>query len=483
MKNERLFNIGVYLVKFAWVVEIIAVLIGLLISIIVSYSVYTQLNITESEMTFSDYSAVLVAGLPFFLVAIVEASKIPVATALMYAKHTRWRIILFIGLVLLATITFETMMNGFERNFSNLTVTIDERKNDELLIQHKIDILEEKKRKIDIISPTEVEAAWNKRITRANKNFNERVSKQREFIEAQINALSKNDMNKFNDEIALLSIQENEIYKSWDKERDELRNRVRGLINQNIKGSTTDKEKLTQEIKELKKEMKKELSTASFLTKYAIQENYQKQIEKKEKRLYAVTDYAVGTNAIQQQTKSEEQLQEYLKIIGKNFQARIDTVRSRIDYLNNKIKKHQESNKFLEDKYRNELNTFTSDASNNRQVIVTKAFNDRKSRLTQYEKIQTQIQSYDEQIFKLIEKQRQIHHGINKLVNQNQIYRVATYVSNSENAIDVPHDTVGLVALVWFASLAFICALAGVFLAIAGIYIQRLYSGEYDIKD
>jgi len=55
--------------------------------------------------------------LPFVLVAVVEAAKIPVATALMYAKHFLVRVLFFIGLVLLSTITFENHLNGFERTF------------------------------------------------------------------------------------------------------------------------------------------------------------------------------------------------------------------------------------------------------------------------------------------------------------------------------------------------------------------------------
>lgn len=481
MKNERLFKVGVNLVRFAWLVEIVAVLIGFLISIIVSYSVYFQINRADEAFTFGEYSTILVAGLPFFLVAIVEATKIPVATALMYAKHRSWRIILFIGLLLLATITFETMINGFERNFSNLTLTIDEKKNDELLLQHKIDILEDKKKKIDVISPEKVESSWNQRIAMANESFNTRVSKQREFIEAQINSLSKNDMDKINDEISKLSEQESEIYKSWDNERTELRSRVRGLINQNIEGSTSDKEKLAQELDALKAEMKRELDDSNFLTRPATENKYRALIEKKEKRLYAVTDYAVGSKAIEQQTKSEEQLQEHLAVVAKNYQARIDTVRNRIDYLNKKIKNHQEANEFLENKYRNELNTFTTNASQNRRTTVRKAANDRNYSLKEYENIQVKVKAYDEEIFKLIEQQREIHYGINKLVNQNQVYRVATYISGKDNAIEVPRDIVGLVALVWFASLAFICAVAGVFLAISGIYIQKIYSGEYEL--
>jgi hypothetical protein len=128
LSNQKLFNIGVKLVKFAWVVEILAVTTGFLISIIVSFSVYAELNKTDRVLSFGDYSSILVAALPFILVAVVEAAKIAVATALMLAKHFWWHILFFIGLVLLTTITFETISNGFKKKFSGLNITIDEKK-------------------------------------------------------------------------------------------------------------------------------------------------------------------------------------------------------------------------------------------------------------------------------------------------------------------------------------------------------------------
>jgi ABC-type sugar transport system permease subunit len=110
------------------------------------------LNKIDRILSFGDYSSILVAALPFVLVAVVEAANIPVATALMYAKHFWWRVLFFIGMVLLATITFETMLNGFERNFSILNITIDEKKNGSLLLQDKVDVLENRKEKLILLT-------------------------------------------------------------------------------------------------------------------------------------------------------------------------------------------------------------------------------------------------------------------------------------------------------------------------------------------
>lgn len=479
MENRKLFRVGINLVKFAWAVEIVAILIGFLISIIVSYSVYFQINRIDEKFTFGDYSTILVAGLPFLLVAIVEATKIPVATAMMYAKHTSWRILLFVGVLFLTTITFETMINGFERNFSNLTLSIDERKNDELNIQHNIELLQEQKIRINTIYPNKVESQWKEKVTIANTEYNKKITTQREFTKKQVDSLIDNNKETINTELTSLHERESQIYESWDQERKILGDRLRNLVNQNIEGSTTDKEKLSMELEKLKEEMKIEMNDSTFLTRSAVEKKYRNLIEKKEQRLYKVTDYAVGGSAIAQQTKSEKQLQEHLKVIGKNYQIRIDSIQDRINYLNKALKSNQDTNEFLAQKYHTELKTFTKSAIENRDVSLKRASTNRVNGMKSYLNIQLKVKDIDKKIFQLKEEQRQIYHGINKLVNQNQVYRVATYISNENNAIDVPRETVGLVALIWFASLAFICSIAGVFLAIAGIYIQKIYHPSY----
>lgn len=483
MGNERIFKIGINLVRFAWAVEIVAVLIGFLISIIVSYSVYFQINRVDNVLDFGDYSTILVAGLPFLLVAIVEATKIPMATALMYAKHKRWKVMLFIATVLLALITFETMINGFERNFSNLTLSIDERKSKELLIQHTIANYEEQKRKMDVINPHKVEQRWIEKTHLANEEYDLKVKAKREHVQEQIHNIGSVNKAKIDAEIVSLHQQENAIYAQWDKERVEATKRLRGLVNKNIDTTSTDKQMLTRELDELKAEMKRELDDSNFLTRPVKEKKYRALIEKKEKRLYAVSDYSAGNEAIKQQTKSEEQLQEHLNTIGKTYQRRIDNVRDRINYLTKTLKTSQNSNEFLLKKYEEELKVFTQNATEDRDTLINSASKNRTVSLNQYNSIQKKMKEIDLKINKLKEQQREIHYNINRLVNQNQIYRVSSYVSGEDNAIDVPKEIVGTVALLWFGSLAFICSVAGVFLAIAGIYIQKVYSDEYVQKE
>ena len=81
-------------------------------------------------------------------------------------------------------------------------------------------------------------------------------------------------------------------------------------------------------------------------------------------------------------------------------------------------------------------------------------------------------------IFLLKNDQRNIQAAINMLINQNQVYRIAMYAYGKESPLDVDRSMVGLVALLWFGSLALIASVTGVMLALAGFYLKRLILSE-----
>ena len=63
----------------------------------------------EHPTVTSPYDALLM------IVAIVELTKIPLATAVYYSARFSWRIVFIIGLLLVNVSTFETIVTGFER--------------------------------------------------------------------------------------------------------------------------------------------------------------------------------------------------------------------------------------------------------------------------------------------------------------------------------------------------------------------------------
>ena len=119
---------GGRLVAIAWTIEIIAASIGLFIGIssaISSIAYYQGLEGSE-VMIGSTFTNTFIGAAPFIIIAAVELTKIPLALGFYRTKRLVWRLLFLVTLLLLVFVTFETMYNGLERNFSALESKIQE---------------------------------------------------------------------------------------------------------------------------------------------------------------------------------------------------------------------------------------------------------------------------------------------------------------------------------------------------------------------
>ena len=85
---------------FAWGVEIIAVTIGLFIALAMGYDAWLSIKM-QKQVGFSDHVNVIIAALPFVLIAVVEITKIPMAGAAYKAQTPGWKIIFSLALLAL----------------------------------------------------------------------------------------------------------------------------------------------------------------------------------------------------------------------------------------------------------------------------------------------------------------------------------------------------------------------------------------------
>ena len=164
---------GIFLKRAAWTVEIILAIIGCLIGILMMVKFQKnpdEIVTTSGLIGFTADS--LMMGLIFFMVGIIELTKIPLASAVYYSQTFWIRSIFLIALIAVNISTFETVVAGFER--INNQRTEDFRK---LLI--KKDTLEdqilEKRIKID-------EKNLNKQIDDLQKKYT-LISSEAEKIE------------------------------------------------------------------------------------------------------------------------------------------------------------------------------------------------------------------------------------------------------------------------------------------------------------
>lgn len=107
--REKLASYGQWTYRGAWALEISAAALGLITGVALGYQAFS--TVQSSSVTSMDLA---LASAPFLMVAIAELTKIPAAT-LLFTARWRWKPVVFLFLLALAGITFETVFMGLER--------------------------------------------------------------------------------------------------------------------------------------------------------------------------------------------------------------------------------------------------------------------------------------------------------------------------------------------------------------------------------
>ncbi|PZV39018.1 hypothetical protein B5V02_03005 [Mesorhizobium kowhaii] len=121
--SQKLASYGQWTYRGAWALEIVAAIIGLTTGVALSYRGFVANEAADSM-------DLVLASAPFFMIAIAELTKIPIAT-LLFGASWFWKPVILVFLLVLAGITFETVLLGLERastmrevqyaNFANQT--------------------------------------------------------------------------------------------------------------------------------------------------------------------------------------------------------------------------------------------------------------------------------------------------------------------------------------------------------------------------
>ncbi len=158
---------------FAWAVEILAASIGLLIAVLVIIS--TQQSVSNMDESGSNSAShimnAFLGGLPFIVVAAVELTKIPLATACYHADRPVWRFVLGVGFVFLMVITFETILNGFERNFTERTYVIKQLKKRLISTEEAIENLLDDNKTLSEVTHDEILSGFNEEVNQIERNL------------------------------------------------------------------------------------------------------------------------------------------------------------------------------------------------------------------------------------------------------------------------------------------------------------------------
>ena len=460
-----------FLIRLAWTVEIIAALIGLTISIIVGVSAGLSDQFEESLL--GQGASVLVAGLPFLLVAVVELCKIPLTFAFIAVESTSWRLLFLFFVLFLCLITFETMFNGFERNFSNLNYAIDTYKNqiedldaEEELVQWRMD-------RVQTFTQEDLVQEIDQRQGEIDAVYAASVTSARNNAEKAVAGIDYSFRDEIPQEIEALMRRRDTYYEQWSVEREGIENRFSGLLLDNISDSRGEKERLLAERNALQVEMADALAAANFLTRSTVENKYRTLISEKDQRIADITEGYLGGDAIVQQSQMEGQLKGQLAFTAAKYQGRIDDVNKLIeDQLALLMERDADVQSTLvgaEQAAQSSINRFFAVKKSNEQVLEAYS----EERQAELDVIMQSVYVLEDKVLALRNAKRKAATKINHLINQNQIYRLAMYAYGTGRPSDVDRGMIGIVAFIWFGSLALIASVTGVMLALAGFYLRR----------
>lgn len=462
-----------FLIRLAWTVEIIAVLIGLTISVVVSVASSTYGGDEQSFGILGKSATVLVAALPFVLVAVVELCKIPLVFAFMAVSNFFWRAIFAFSVGFLCIITFETMLNGFERNFSNLNYQIDTRKNEIERLQTSIERLEDRKKVVWRFTEEDLNAEADERSKLIRDEFANNVHKLDERTDRNLAQIKEPTIAQLREEANALREQLEGIYEQWNMERSEVESRVTGLIDQNVNDNRGEKDRLLAERDALEAEMEAAVEAANFFTSAGVEREYQKKLDALDARIAAVNENFLGEQAMQQQSNLLGQLSGQVDFINQKYQMRIDEQSAREAKILEEIEKREtslnkrrdsvltnarESKKIFQDERAKQQEAWNVWHAGKREELAI---------------IMAEVNALNDEIFELETQMGELGSTVRHLIFQNQVYRLAMYVEGVESPDEVPRQTVGTVALIWFGSLACIASFTGVLLALAGFYLRK----------
>jgi len=464
---------GKFLLNMAWTVEILVAVIGICIAIIVVINAQGTQNVEDLAGRSLKLNDITFGGI-FFIVAIVELTKIPLATAVYYSVRIYWKVIFLIGLLLVNVSTFETIVTGFERINRERTKVVDKK----IVKYHSIN--------------TQIEQLQdNANVKQFDGEINE-LRKQRTNINKQISEISVNGQKRIQD-----------IIDSGSNKPaiDQLQKQI-DTLNQNISNLTNKNVELAGQIDSKLFGSNKKSIAASIATNEAAINNYKTEKREKENKVSKLIDDQGKSSSgqieiIKSEMKSAiEPLNDELSIIASNISGlEGNKAQYNIDD-NEKIKRIKELQNTRLELISNEEGTGIDDLAPDSQVYRVATwlknwfiidYNDEINKINEqiFQLEKQKVKSITERgwfdkIFSFLNKNssldneaidRQISNLKTKIIEfENKSIKAKTKISDSVYA-DIPSGALAAAFWLWFGVLSFIISVTGTMLAFASLVL------------
>ena len=465
---------GKFLLNMAWTVEILVAIIGICIAIIVIINAQGTQNLEDLAGRSIRLNDITFGGI-FFIVAIVELTKIPLATAVYYSVRIYWKVIFLIGLLLVNVSTFETIVTGFERINRERTKIVDKKIVKYHSINTQIEQLED-----------------NTNVKQFDGEIND-LRKQRAEINKQISEINVSGQKRIQD--IKDSGTNNSAIEQLQKQLDTLNLNISNLRNKNVELSGQDNGKWGFGSNS------KSIANSIALNNDAIN-NYEIEKRDKESKLTNLINAqgksssgAIGIENAEIELKTKP-LKDELEIIAKNIAA-LEGNKAQYNLDDNeKIKRIKELESARLELISNEEGTGIDDLAPDSQVYRVATwlknwfiidYNDEINKINEqiFQLEKQKVKSITERgwfdkFFSFFNKNsrldneaidRQISNLNGKIIEfENKAIKAETKISDSVYA-DIPSGALAAAFWLWFGVLSFIISVTGTMLAFASLVL------------
>ena len=510
--RERSF--GKKLLITAWAVEIMAASIGLIIAFTMAYDAYNNSEVKNVNTTIN----ALLGALPFLLIAVIEPTKIPLASGLYKVKNWGWKTLILLALLGLTAVTFETLFTGLERQVTNVTAVISKGENEIQNLEEEIEQIElwlENNESIDIGEKTldldrqisesrdalkgeqsEAEADYqNRKALLEEKKLQAQaelveIEAQRNESKKQVLSALQSELQSFNDKItekteekrrieqnmtgARNGASKDEIVLNYELQIGELQQKI-----DQVSAWLTSREepqiKKAQNTIGVTDDGKAGPNTSrNFEVWRAAQENRINEIRVSIQDRLTELNSIIEDSILDQQKNINRLAAEIIALENQRGAAETQLKEARISAseslpptkaevtLQNELQNIDDDIEELKENYRNSLDEIKEKREAEQaelEAAKTKIINDN---LEIKDQIPLRNEDKDSKEKQVNDKRQDLRLEAQK----NQIYRFAQKLRGYDDILSVTEKDLTFVATIWFGSIALVCATVGTILAL-----------------
>lgn len=492
-ENTKMLKTSQKLLIAAWCIEAVAASVGLFFAI--SRLIPSlQGSAVSSIIGFQ-------GALPFFAVAIIELTKIPLAYVCYQTTQFAWKLVFGLSLFAAMFITFETFFMGFESYQSILTKEL----------RPTLDKIKDLRR---------IEDTSQNTITSASKIRESQVSEDQRHALAidEINQKFKTNtlpiekkIQDINDKYAMKSqplqselnrkkADETAEKASFKKESERLEtNRQTELdtgtknFDNNLKSNRDNLTRAEMDLKELDKNQQKQLvdlkvrhdqkfAASTIFSSNGVKISNKEELDQVEKKNADIRNAQVKN--IENLRKRVNSSTSFRDDINRVFDAKMQNLTTQ---HSRKVKDIREQIRSLEDKISKSLSSDKTpgDERNLKELSdKIKSEDEEKIRLLKEEadNFKTKTDMFNDQLGRVSDASQDIENAQNDLeepcsklneeVLENQVYRLSMQVFSVEDACELTEKQLSIIKAIWFGSLALIVSGLGTMLAFAAFVIS-----------